>query len=124
MRKREAEISELVGLTLTEITAEKGDDTVMIRTACGRTFRMFNDQDYCEIVSIEDVNGNLSDLIGSPILMAEESSNSDVPPSEYAESWTWTFYKLATIKGTVVVRWLGDSNGYYSESVYFYEVLP
>lgn len=71
-------------------------------------------QECCEDVSIEDVCGDIEDIINSEILMAEEASNE---LSEYDRSQTWTFYKLATFKGYVSIRWYGTSNGYYGEGV-------
>lgn len=40
-------------------------------------------------------------------------------PGDEWDSHTWTFYRFVTMLGTVTVRWLGESNGYYSESVDF-----
>jgi hypothetical protein len=75
-------------------------------------------QDCCESVYIEDICGDLNDLVGSPLVEAEEVSNYDAEPLyEGEESYTWTFYRFRTLKGSVSVRWYGSSNGYYSESV-------
>jgi hypothetical protein len=80
--------------------------------------RFYHSQDCCESVYIEDICGDLNDLVGEPLLVAEEVSNYDAEPLyESEESYTWTFYKFATRKGYVDVRWYGSSNGYYSESV-------
>jgi hypothetical protein len=107
----------LLGKTLTSVK-RVGDEQIEFRTTDGETYRMFHSQDCCESVRIEDVCGNLDDLVGSPLLMAEESTNrTDDPPEEYYESYTWTFYRFATVKGSVTIRWYGESNGYYSESV-------
>ncbi len=119
-------ISALLNLTIVEINVSHEDDEITFKSSDNRTFRMFHSQDCCEDVSIESIVGELSDLLGSPILLAEESTSAATPDDfkhDYEpESQTWTFYKLATIKGYVDIRWFGSSNGYYSESVDFKEV--
>ncbi len=81
---------------------------------------MFHTQNCCESVEVSEVIGDVKDLIGSPILLAEERTNKECP--EEFVSQTWTFYELRTIKGSVTIRWLGESNGYYSEDVEFEEI--
>jgi hypothetical protein len=53
--------------------------------------------------------------------MAEEVTE-EGEDDEFGDSSTWTFYKFATNKGYVTIRWFGTSNGYYSESVDFAKV--
>lgn len=113
-------IDDIVGKTPVSISIEEkyGEDIVMVfddGTAC----KFYHEQDCCEIVSIEDINGDWSDLIGTPLLVAEEREGDLDPLNEYDESYTWTFYTFRSIKGSVDVRWYGESNGYYSEGVDF-----
>ena len=112
-------IGALLGKTLTRVK-NFSDECLVMDTTDGWRYLLHHEQDCCESVRIEDVCGDLEDLVGSPILQAEEVS-SDPPPIEgyQPESCTWTFYKLATIKGHVTLRWLGESNGYYSTGVDF-----
>lgn len=101
---------------------EENSDVITMVFECfyNRKFvvSFFHDQDCCEDVSVDEVHGDVEDLLNTPLLSYEESS-SDEPPlgCEPVECDTWTFYTFRTIKGTVTVRWFGTSNGYYSTDV-------
>jgi hypothetical protein len=110
----------MVGATMATVVNE-GDDRLVFTAQDGRRFVFYYEPDCCASCNIEDVCGDLSDLAGSPLLVAEEVSNYEREAPPDADSYTWTFYRFATVKGTVTVRWLGESNGYYSESVSFRE---
>lgn len=117
----------LIGKTLVKIGgASVGSESIEFHTA-DEAFTMSHSQECCENVQVEEVHGDISDLIGTPILLAEAVKSADVPEGwtrDYApESATWTFYKLATVKGHVTIRWVGESNGYYSTSVDFQKAL-
>ena len=106
------DIEEMIGITFNKVE-QLNDDELRFHWDKG-TFVFYHQQNCCEGVYIESIVGDLSDLEGTPLLVAEESTDSG--DTEYG-SETWTFYKFATIKGYVDVRWYGESNGYYSESV-------
>jgi hypothetical protein len=122
------DISVLIGKTLTSVIGANGDEQISFTTDSGETYRMFHGQDCCESVNVEDIIGDVADLVGSPVVLAyEESNRGEWPegvdkPEREDESYTWTFYRIGTIKGTVTIRWYGTSNGYYSESVDFEQV--
>lgn len=125
---RDLSISVLLGKIITGIIGlEVGSDRVTIQCSDGARYSMHHDQDCCESVDIEDISGDPEDLIGSPITLAEESTSSEANPEgvvkEHQDSFTWTFYRIGTAKGVVVLRWYGESNGYYSESVDFVRLL-
>lgn len=109
----------LEGKTLARIKYNADSETIFMETTEGEHFVMGHQQDCCESVGLEETHGDLDDLVGAPIIIAEEASERG-QSSEWGDTSTWTFYKMATIKGHVTLRWLGSSNGYYSESVNLY----
>ena len=114
MKYTNAKFSMLLGKIITDI--EHDSTKITFTLDDGTQYEMSHVQDCCERVSIEDVCGNFSDLLDTPVLRAEERSQGDLDADGHR---TWTFYELATIKGSVTTRWYGESNGYYSEAVSF-----
>ena len=114
-------LDEFIGKTL--VSVEKSFDSIVFKFSDGSSYMMYHSQDCCESVTVDDIDGDLDDLVGSPIFKCRRKNlfvrllQLIVKLPEYADSYTWTFYKLETIKATVIIKWFGTSNGYYSEEV-------
>ena len=128
-------IEDMIGKTFISVERfqegfkEDKKDDIILFTGEDFVYKLYsegNDDGNCNEVIIDDIVGDLQDLVGSPLLVAElitSKHNSDkysVPPGKKTcGEWTWSFYKFATAKGYVDIKWWGDSNGYYSETAYF-----
>lgn len=128
----DVEITDLIGKTVIDLVWSENSLLLecLDKNLDKRVYYKFeHSQDCCESVWLDDIIGDLDDLIDVPILKAEEktsSEDSDPEPTKGGgdESHTWTFYTLATIKGYVDLRWYGTSNGYYSERVDISRITP
>lgn len=113
VKQAATEISEMVGKSFGLVQQERDEILYFIHHG-GGGFRFFHDQSCCENVYIEEIIGDLNDLIDTPIITAEKRTE------DHYDEWgscIYTFYEFATIKGSVTIRWMGSSNGYYSMSV-------
>lgn len=123
MREKHIDISDLVGKKIMNVEGEVGSGEIMFVTDKQEVYKMLHYQDCCESVYVESIDGDLKSLIGNVVLTAEEVSNdveyeNTIDESGF-DSFTWTFYKLSSAGGYITIRWLGESNGYYSEGVDF-----
>lgn len=112
-------ISKLIGLNIKRIEVNETNDKLIFYMEDGDIFEMYHDQECCEDVYLQDIVGELDDLIDNPILIAEKREVDQSALSKYDGYYLWTFYEFATIKGSVTLRWYGTSNGYYSVDVSF-----
>ena len=109
-------ISDFKGLVFTSVVGlEQQSEEVIFTSSCCRKFKMYHEQDCCESVYVSDVCGDTSDLVGAAVVSAEERIIE-------LKTMTATFYDIQTTAGSVTIRWNGESNGYYSESVDIEEI--
>jgi archaellin len=92
---------------------------VMITLEDGTKLYFYHYQDCCEHVYIYDWKGDPHQLVGKKLLMIDENNNDFTDEVNYDpdESYTCTNFRFITNEDTIISRWIGESNGYYSESV-------
>ena len=116
-------IGELMGKVIVHISGtDKYSKAVIFTCVNGGQYALESDEDFSSSVCLEDLTGDIADLIGTTIIKAEERTDAGKLAS--GDTFTWTFYELATIKGSVTIRWLGSSDRNYSESVSFSRIVP
>jgi len=116
------DFNELVGEVLEAIDIDTEEDQILLTTQSGRQFLIHHYQDCCEKVVIVGQDGSFHRLIGKPIVEAREIAI-DTTGHDDSESQTTTTLVFRVDNETVISRWVGDSNGYYSESVDISEIL-
>lgn len=110
-----SDLEKIIGATILEVVGcVRDSDSVSFVTDRG-TLRLLHRQNCCERVYLADTNGDMFDLIGGVVSVAEERSNQK---GERGECRTkYTFYSIRTTKGDLDLRWIGKDNGWYSVSV-------
>lgn len=111
---------QIQGMTITAVVYKETSESLHIHLNT-HVLEMIHHQECCETVYLADVVGSFEDLIGYPLL--EVSENLVDIGSEDISSTT-SYYNFRTIKASVQLRWVGESSGYYSETVdcYLYPV--
>ena len=123
-------LSSVVGASVISVNeGECGSDeafladmaVLSITTSAGELI-FYHTQSCCENVYLESpgVDEIRDAIVGGTIVVCEARSSDAAGKPESCDendSWTWTFYEIRTTKGDVTLRFLGVSNGYYSESV-------
>ncbi len=114
VREEEA-LARMAGAVIAEVKGMiEGSEYIEILTDKG-TLALKHHQDCCESVSVEDVVGDPSSLVGARILEFREDTKADDGVG-YGDAM-WTFYNLITDKEDINIRWYGHSNGYYGIGV-------
>lgn len=112
------ELQELRGKVIEDVEGlEKKSQEILFKFEDGSSLRMLHYQDCCECVAVNDICGDEGDLIGGTIVDFREDTRVAEEGETIDFGGTWTFYNISTTKGSVNIRWLGESNGYYSEFV-------
>ena len=108
-------IKEVIGLKFSKggrITYDSNHQDLFFLESSKFKVQIYVVEDCCNGSWIEDIEGDVHDIIDEPITMFELVSNREEENDYYK---TWTFIKIGTKKGSITIRFVGESNGYYTE---------
>jgi hypothetical protein len=84
-------------------------------------YHLYHEQDCCEYVRLVKIIGDIDNILNEEIIFAEEDGGANDPDwhtdYNYDDSHTWTKYVLKTKNNSLEFWFLGESNGYYGESI-------
>ncbi len=131
-RLEDRTVEDLVGEILAYVDTDEHGEEIRLTTQTGKVFTIYHSQYCCEYVRIVDTEGNWRDLIGKVIEEVSVKADHGVYPEDRGvrpacatdNSWTSTDFVFRVDGATVISRWVGESNGYYSESVDIAELIP
>ncbi len=115
---RQSDIKKLEGEVITHIDIDPENDIITITTKSKRSFSLHHNQCCCEYVRIVGYDGEIRSIYGKPVVVAEHSEEA------VSDCQTNITITLKTDRDTLIFRWIGESNGYYSESVDISEIAP
>lgn len=112
-------VKKLIGQTISSVHVDMSDGEVKFYLKSGATLRIWHEHQCSEWVYLEDISGidSVNQLEGETVLDAYVSYNEGEQVEDddgYMNDSTWSFLILRTNNYTVVFRWLGTSNGWYS----------
>jgi hypothetical protein len=119
-RKMTNDFFTLKGQIVRKIQALNGDSLSILTDKY--EYNLYHAQDCCEYVRIVKIIGDIDNILNEEIIFAEEDGGANDPDwytdySYYNDSHTWTKFVLGTKNGNVEFWFLGESNGYYGESI-------
>ena len=123
LERKHVEFSVLVGEVLDAVDIDREENQILLTTRSGRKFLVYHEQDCCESVRIVSQDGSFDKLIGNPLIEARDFAVDTGESESNYDSQTTTTLVFRVDDQTVISRWIGDSNGYYSEGVDIAELI-
>ena len=118
VKVEKAEFGDLLGQKIESILLRDGDSKLFLRMSSGERFVLYKKMRGCEEAYLDEAIGDWADIIGQTILRADVRMSSDptdpLQDEQYFEHYVdspiaWTFYELATIRGSLTLRFVCDS---------------